>query len=225
MKTLRSEGKAWALQTIQFTFGLLIMAAVTSSFAADEPYRAPRWSLELKGGQFEPDLEFYEQFYGDDQSTYWAVNGAYRFNNWVELGAELGYSRESGQGALGDGGSLGGKVDYTLMPLSVYVNLRYDRSFNQLFVPYIGAGLVTAWYRQEIDQQANREGRADFGGAARAGLQLLLNRLDPRGADAVRDGERFKALVFIEAQTFATEIDGIDLGGQNYLLGLRFEFD
>lgn len=208
-------------------FLLMLFVAASSAARADsgDQYRAPRWSLELKGGQFKPDLDLYEQFYGDDQNTYWAVSGAYKLSNWIELGAELGYSEDRGKGILGNTGTTGGKVKYTLVPLSVYVNLRYDRSFTQLFVPYIGAGITTAWYRQEIDQQSEREGRADVGLAARAGLQLLLNRLDPRGADTLTDDRRFKASLFLEAQTFSTEIDSIDLGGAAYLLGLRFEFD
>lgn len=223
-------GLAMSVKSLAFVLLTLLLLSAGAAIASDNEvnesrYKAPRWSLELKGGRFEPDLELYETFYGSDKSTYWAVDAAYRFASWVELGAELGYSNDKGQGFLPNNGQLGGQVEYTLVPLTVYVNLRYDRSPDQLFVPYIGAGLVTAWYRQRIDSQSDREGRTDVGAAARAGVQLLLNRIDQRGAASLNGSRRFKAFLFLEAQTFTAEIDDIDLGGDVYLLGLRFEFD
>jgi len=193
--------------------------------AGQDSFRAPRWAMEIKGGQFKPDLDLYKDFYGSDKTTYWALNGAFRFNNWLELGAELGYSNDKGVGLLPNNGQLGGQVRYTLVPAQVFVNFRYDASPRQLFVPYAGIGLVTAWYRQKIDQQDDREGRTDLGGAARAGVQLLLNRLDRRGADTVRGDRRLRTWLFAEAQVFSAEIDNIDLGGELFLVGLRFEFD
>ena len=204
----------------------LLIAAMPVSAAESDTYKAPRWAFEFKGGQFKPDLEFYEDFYGSDKNTYFAIGGAYRFTNWLELGAEVGYSKDKGQGLLPNNGQLGGQVEYTLVPLTVFLNFRYDRTPNQLFVPYAGVGLATAWYRQKIDNQSDREGRSDVGGAARAGLQLLLNRIDTRGAATVSGGDRrFKAFLFLEGQVFKAEVDDIDLGGEIYLLGLRCEFD
>ena len=120
----------------------LSRVADTVSTAPVLPYRAPRWAMELKGGLFTPDLEDYEQFYGDDDSTLWGVSLGYRITNWLEVGGELGYTSEKGVGSLPGGGGSGGSVRYTLLPLQLFVNLRYDRSFRQLLVPYAGVGLV-----------------------------------------------------------------------------------
>lgn len=184
----------------------------------------PRWALEFKGGIFEPDLPDYETFYGSDDNGLWAVAGAYRFYNWLELGLELSYARDNGTGILGDEDSLGGDVEYTLVPLQLFVNLRYDVTPDQLFVPYAGVGLAMAWYQQKISQQGDRDGTSDIGGAARAGLQLSLNRLMPNTVTYSRGDQLLKSYVFLEAQYFSTEKDGIDLGGNAYLLGLRLEF-
>jgi len=186
-------------------------------------YVAPRWALELKGGQYQPDLELYDTFYGDDKNSYWAIASAYRLTNWLELGAELAYSNDEGTGMFAANGNLGGRVDYTLMPLQLFLNVRYDASPDQLFVPYAGIGIVSAWYQQKIDQQPNREGRSDIGGSARAGIQLQLTHLDP--SVARNKSSKFKTYVFLEAQVFSTRVDGIDLGGEIYLLGLRFEYE
>ena len=215
--------------------GILVLAMVmTPARAADDTsqaqtqpglYTAPRWALELKGGQYKPDLELYQTFYGDDKNSYWAIAGAYRFTNWLELGAELAYSNDEGMGALPVNGILGGKVDYTLMPLQIFLNVRYDASPDQLFVPYAGIGIVSAWYKQKIDQQPDREGRSDIGVSTRVGVQLQLTNLDPSVARNKSVSRSFKTYVFLEGQVFSTEVDGVDLGGEIYLLGLRFEYD
>ena len=81
------------------------------------------------------------------------------------------------------------------MPAHVFVNFVGKTADDQLFVPYAGAGLTMAYYRQEVDDQSTRDGRTDVGYNARAGLQVLLNRLDQRTArrlrgDAVHAGRR-----------------------------------
>jgi opacity protein-like surface antigen len=188
-------------------------------------YVAPRWALEFKGGKYKPDLDLYETFYGDDKNTFWAITGAYRFKNWLELGAELGYTNDEGVGVLPNNGILGGQVDYTLMPLQIFLNIRYDASPGQLFVPYAGIGVVTAWYKQKIDLQPERTGRTDIGASARVGVQLQISNSDRRGATYLHGSRRLQTYLFLEGQIFSTEIDDIDLGGEVYLLGLRFEFD
>lgn len=190
-----------------------------------DSYRAPRWAFEFKGGKYKPDLEEYATFYGDDKNTIWAIAGAYRFTNWLELGAELAYANDEGVGVLPNNGILGGQVDYSLMPFQLFLNFRYDQSANQLFVPYAGVGIATAWYKQKIDQQPDREGRADIGGAARVGLQVQITNSDRHGATYLHGNRRLQSYLFLEGQVFSTEVDNIDLGGEIYLLGLRLEFD
>jgi opacity protein-like surface antigen len=223
----------WGLLRAFLAVSLWSVSAVTWSAdqAAVDPqeetaeYAAPRWALEFKGGKYKPDLERYKEFYGSDTNTFLAIGGAWRVNNWFELGGELGYSKDRGVGLLQNSGETGGSVKYTLMPLQLFANFRYDRSLNQLFVPYAGIGVVTAWYRQEIDQQPDRKGRTDVGGSARVGLQLLLNRLDKGSAQYLRGDRRLRSYLFLEGQYFSTKVDGIDLGGEIFLLGLRMEFD
>jgi opacity protein-like surface antigen len=215
----------WSLLRIFLAVSLWSVSAVTWSADQAAAYAAPRWALEFKGGKYEPDLENYKEFYGSDTNTFLAIGGAWRVNNWFELGGELGYSKDRGVGLLPNSGETGGNVKYTLMPLQLFANVRYDRSLNQLFVPYAGIGLVTAWYRQEIDQQSDRKGRTDVGGSARVGLQLLLNRLDKSSAQYLRGDRRLRSYLFLEGQYFSTKVDGIDLGGEVFLLGLRMEFD
>ena len=172
----------------------------------------------------EPDLPLYEDFYGDDRNGYFSAAFGYQFKRWLELGGELGYSRDKGVGAQPGNAQLGGEVVYTLIPAHLFVNFHGKSNHNQLFVPYAGVGLTMAYYKQDIESQPNRDGRTDLGYNARAGLQLLLNRLDTRTSDRVSPNGEFQSYLFVEGQWFSAKADGADLGGVTYLIGLRMEW-
>ncbi len=210
---------------LRFILPRLLVATLltlgSTSAVADEP---TPWIGALKGGLFEPDLDDYETFYGDSQTGFFGLAFGYQFRPWLELGGEVGGMRDSGVGLQPGNGELGGSVDYTLIPAHVYVNLVGKRDHRQLLVPFAGAGLTTAYYRQEIATQPDRDGRTDLGYNARAGVKLLLDRLDPASANALSRSGGVQTYLTFEVQWFSTEVDGIDLGGLTYLLGLRFEW-
>ncbi|MGI9307984.1 MAG: hypothetical protein ACR2P6_01900, partial [Gammaproteobacteria bacterium] len=133
-------------------------AALAENGAFSMTRTSPRWAVEVKGGLFEPDLDEYETFYGSDDTGYWGLAGAFRIYNWLEIMGELGFSQDNGTGALINTGTQGGSVEYTLVPAQLLVNFRYDATFDQLFVPYLGVGIAAAYYRQDIDQQNERTG-------------------------------------------------------------------
>lgn len=191
------------------------------SNAGDRP---PPWMFELKGGWFEPSLDAYTEFYGSSDTGYLSIASAYRFRKWLELGGELGYMNDSGTGILTESGTPGGEVDYTLIPATIFVNFRGNFAAVPWFVPYAGLGITAAYYKQKIKGQSDRTGTTDVGPNLRAGLQFLLNGLDPGTAAQAASGGLQNSYLFIEAQTFETKIDGIDLGGDLLLLGIRLEF-
>ena len=201
-----------------------LLTAVAAS-AEEPPLQSPRWMLELKGGQYEPDLDDYDTFYGSDHTTFGALALAYRLNRWVEFGGELGYFEDEGVGQLPRNELLDGSTTYNLMPVQAFVNVRGEFWEDQLFVPYAGAGLAMAFYKQEIDDQSDRDGNTDLGYSVRAGVALSFNRLDPGAVRAAAGSPLKKTYAFLEAQQISAEQDDIDLGGIVYMLGLRFEFD
>lgn len=207
--------------TLAWLIVVLVLTLGSTLSAADEP---TPWVGELKGGKFEPDLDDYATFYGDKRTSLFALAFGYQFRPWLELGGQLGGMQDSGVGLQPGSGQLGGSVDYTLAPAHVYVNLIGKRDHRQLFVPYAGAGLTTAWYRQEIANQETREGRTDLGYNARAGVMLLLDRLDPSSAYELSPDGGLQSYLTFEVEWFSTDVDGIDLGGVTYFLGLRFEW-
>ncbi len=201
--------------------GAATALALPATSLAAEP---TPWLFEIKGGLFEPDLPLYREFYGDDQNGYFAGAFGYQFRRWLEIGGEVGYARDSGAGLQPGNDEPGGRVRYTLVPAHLFLTLLGKAGDEQLFVPYAGAGLTMAYYKQDIETQPNRDGRTDLGYNARAGLQLLLNRLDRRTAYRVSPEGGFQSYLFVEAQWFTAEVDNTDLGGVTYLLGLRFEW-
>ncbi len=209
------------------TFAALAATVSTDVRAADDSRLtqppASRWAVELRAGRFEPDIEEYARYYGSNRSRELGLSFAWRYRNWLEFGGSLGRSRDTGAGLLPDG-SLGGDVEYVVMPAQAFVGLRWDRGGHPLLVPYLSIGVVRAYYSQRVDFQPRRRGRTDAGAGLRAGVQLSLDRLDPRNVAHYGDSVLKRSFLFLELQRFSTEIEGVELGGDVYSLGARFEF-
>ena len=204
--------------------GMLFALSVGGQVFAREHAAVAHWAFEIKGGKFKPDLELYKEFYGSDTVNYFAGTVAYRPSDWYEVGGELGYMHDSGVGILAQNQTLGGSVKYKLAPAHLYISGFGRFVPEQWVVPYVGVGMTMAWYQQDIDSQPSRSGRTDLGYNVKGGLQLLLNRIDRHTANRAVQGGLINTYLFIEGQYFSTKVDGIDLGGVTYLLGLRLEF-
>jgi len=191
---------------------------------ADEPTVPPRWSFEFKGGRFHPQLPDWKRYYGSDSMNHFAMALGFMPLRALELGAELGYAYDEGQGLLPSSGALGGDVTYTLVPAHVYILLRGAFMEGQWMIPYAGGGWSRAYYKQEVMAQQEHKGHAD-GWNARAGLQLLLNPLDPGSAKDIKKAYGIDyTYLTLEVQKFSATIDGMELGGKSYLLGVRIEY-
>lgn len=220
---------------------LLVLLLMPSVVRAAEPgLQRPHWSLEIKGGNFYPDIENWERYYGRNKTTHFAGSLAYKILRQLEVGIEGGYIRDKGQGSaplhkklLGQS-VLSGNVQYDLAPLQVFVLLRGVFSEEQWVVPYVGGGWTRMYYREKIENQATVRGSTD-GYHGRAGIQLLLDNIDPKAAtNFFLDFGVDHTYFFFEAQSITAKIDTVatavttsekvDLGGVSYLAGLLFEF-
>lgn len=186
------------------------------------PSPPPRWAAELKAGSFDSDLDEWDRFYDDDDI--FALALGYKPWRMVEIGLEMGQISTSGAGQLPITGDIGGEVDFRLRPAHLYLLWRGVYSENQTFVPYAGGGATRVFYRQSVPNQPSREGDVD-GSHWRAGIQLLLDRVDEPLAD---EGDRNMGInntyLFIEKQSFSADIDGVDLGGETTFIGILVEF-
>jgi hypothetical protein len=214
------------MKKIIFIFFLVLLPV--AALAADQTSDRPHWSLELKGGLFYPALSDWKQYYGSDKTDEYDLALAYKFTRRLEAGIEGGYSRSGGQGVARLHGVNAGHVVYNLYPVNVFVLYRGIVNEDQWLVPYIGGGFTRMYYQEKVDFQGSAKGHAD-GYHARAGLQFLLDGLDPSAANSFYlDDGVYHTYFFIEARYSRAMIDtssgSLNLGGKSYLAGLLFEF-
>jgi hypothetical protein len=160
----------------------------------------PSWSLELKGGRFNPAFDekgFNLSEYGGSLS--------YKLYRMLEVGA--GLRRISS-----------GDTSPHLYPLDVFVLARGKLNEDQIFVPYIGGGWTQTYYSKFREHES--------GYHARGGIQFLLDALDRASAfNLEQDNGIHNTYFFIEAERVqANTSAGIDFGGYSYHFGLLFEF-
>jgi opacity protein-like surface antigen len=212
---------------ISLAVSLVACVLAPHGVRAQEPaVESPRWTYEIRGVYFEPDLDLFETFYGDDTDTYLGIAGTYRLRDRIELGAEYGLMKETGVGLLTESGTLGGSVELRLDPLHVFANAIFQRTSEQRVVPYAGAGLLVMRYEQKVDFQPDIEGRTDVGWSARAGVRFRVKTHESTRTSSTASGSPYwRAFVFLEAQRMSAEVDDIDLGGDAVVVGFRMEFN
>jgi hypothetical protein len=212
---------------------LVILLVTPAAIRAAEPAPlVPHWSVEVKGGYFYPDIDNWKTFYGNDKTWHYAGSLAYKVLRQVELGIEGGYIKDRGLASaplnsiLFGRPVLTGRVNYELAPLNVFVLFRGVFNENQWLVPYAGGGWTRIYYREQTEAQGTARGSAD-GYHGRAGLQLLLDEIDPRAAhNLYTDYGIHHTYLFGEIQVTDVKVGtpSINIGGKSYLMGLLFEF-
>lgn len=209
-------------------FFLLFLIPITVQ-AADPVLQKPHWSLEVKGGRITPDISNWKEYYGRDSTGHYAGTLAYKIFRQLEAGIEGGYIRDVGQGYAPGHQMITGNVKYELAPLSVFALFRGVFNEDQWVVPYAGGGWTRVYYKERIEFQPIVRGSAN-GYHARAGVQLLLDGIDPRAAtNLFLEYSVHHTYFFIEAQSISAKITdaagvSVDLGGTSWLGGLLFEF-
>lgn len=204
---------------------LLLVPAVV--LAEDTTADRPHWSFEFKGGYFYPEIDNWKTFYGQDRTSQYAGSLAYKLLRQVEAGIELGYIFDRGRGYAPLNNIMTGRVKYELAPINAFVLLRGIFTEGQWLVPYVGGGYTKLLYRESIEGQGTVRGSV-AGSHARAGLQLLLDELDPSAANNLyQDYGVLHTYFFVELEMTRARLDSptvVDLGGKSYLAGFLFEF-
>ena len=71
----------------------LLSARASAQASAFTALDSPRWTYEIRGVYFRPDLDNFSTFYGDNHSNYFGIAGTYRFGDRLELGGEVVVSK------------------------------------------------------------------------------------------------------------------------------------
>ena len=212
----------------RIVLGVLFVSIMMSlsAQAAEQDLDRPHWSLELKGGIFVPAIENWGTYYGRRDTSEYGGSLAYKIIRQIEVGLEGSYIRDEGRGFAPGHGSVTGNVTYELAPLNVFVLARGVFRENQVLIPYAGGGWTRMYYREKIEAQSTIRGSAD-GYHGRAGLQFLLDAVDPRAAhNLYSDYGIHHTYLFGEVQVTKVNVGtpSINIGGKSYLAGLLFEF-
>jgi hypothetical protein len=209
---------------------LLFVLAPALGHAADPGVDRPHWSVEIKGGSFEPALPDFQKFYGKKNMTEFAGSLAYKVIRQIEVGLSAGYLQAKGRGNAPINVTTAGSVTYKLAPVNAFVLFRGVMSEEQWLVPYAGGGLTRLYYQERIEGQDTINGSVD-GYHARGGLQFVLDSLDAKSANAMlKDyGVYHTSFIFEVEYTHAvvkatSSTPEANLGGTAYLMGLLFEF-
>jgi len=205
---------------------VVLLAIPAVAPAAESAPLRPHWSLEIKGGYFYPDIDNWKAFYGDDKTSHFAGSLAYKVVRQVEFGVEGGYIKDRGQAFAPVSAVITGNVVYEVFPLNIFILVRGVFSEKQWVVPYAGGGWTRMYYAEKIEGQATVRGSAD-GFHGRAGLQFLLDDIDPRAAyNLYADYGIHHTYFFSEVQVTDVKVGtpSVNIGGISYLGGFLFEF-
>ena len=204
-----------------FLFFIIVPSLAHAQDSATSP---PHWSLEIKGGIFEPALSNFSQFYNQHYMPEFAMSLAYKIMRQVEVGVEGGYLTAHGTALAPLHGTTAGSATYNLFPASAFVLFRGVMSEQQVIVPYAGGGYTKMFYNESVSNQSTVKGSAD-GYNARGGLQFLLDGLDSSAANNLEMSFGINhTYFFLEVQYIHAVTAGTNLGGTGYLAGLLFEF-
>lgn len=221
-----------ANQLVQLVTLILISALLINSAHAKSANKEnvgvekPNWTFEFKVGRFEPDIDNWETFYGNDYTHDLAGAFSYKLLQQIEFGLQGGWIRDRGQGFLPSNNIAGGRVKYQLFPLNAFVLFRGIYAPNQWFVPYIGGGFSRTYYKINIENQSNIDG-AENGTHYRAGIQFLLNNINKKGTRNLRKSYGIiNTYFFIEVQKLKAEVDSLnlDIGGKSTMMGVLLEY-
>ncbi len=196
---------------------------------AETDLERPHWSLEAKGGLFIPALDNWSAAYGRRDAPEYGGSLAYKITRQFEVGIEAASIVARGQAFAPLHGTTAGSVTYDAYPLNAFVLMRGVFSENQWLIPYAGGGWTRMFYREKVSGQGIARGSVD-GYHARAGIQILLDGIDPSAANSFYlEYGVYHTFLFIEAERIKANVDtatsgSVDLGGTSWLSGFLFEF-
>lgn len=209
---------------------LLLTAAVVpgAAEAKDPDAKGERKGhVEFRYGLFDiEDPNIRDVLTHNRQDLLWLEVGPHIIQQ-VEVKAGLGFFQEYGNSVLRQGGTTNDNVGLTALPLSLNATLRGDFWNNQMLVPAVGAGIEMWPWKQEPYQGSGSLSGLKTGWHWNAGIQLLLDRLDPRSASKfrVRTGvdDTYLTLEYRD-QTVGDENNGLYYSGRVFGFGLKFDF-
>ena len=193
---------------------------------ADSTSKTPEFTFELQGGTYQPADENWESYYGSSSMLEMSMSFAYRVFSVLDLGTSISFGQDKGVGVLPLSQLRAGNVSYEMMPIDFYAVLRARFSHRQWIVPYAGGGYTRFFYRQSIDGEGFARGSVNAL-HARAGLQFLLDPLEPDAARGIYQNYGvINSYLVLEGKMIKAEAGTpvVNLGGISYRMGFLVEY-
>lgn len=199
-----------------YILNLLALISITICFASVPAVMAqdiPNASICVKGGEFEPD--------------HWPLNTGYDFGD-----QGVGYAEVAVSWIIHQTFEVGAEVGHTsyLIPVDIDARYRFNYRDNQVLVPFLGGGFDFYYLRDEevIPKKDRDDDKWKYGAHTAFGVQILL---DYFGSGQAREMKRnwgiINTYLNLEAKYSVVNNfgnDKLDLGGNIYTAGLRFEY-
>jgi hypothetical protein len=201
---------------------LVLLIFVTSTQGAE----LPAWSVSVKAGEYQPSAAGYDNQYGP-RGFRGDVELGYKITRKIEMGLSVGYFSDNAFVYSTSGRASALTQQLTLIPAQLYMIYQLEFEDNQLLVPYIGGGYTHITYRHAVEGQDTAFG-GKGGYHARAGMKLLLNRLEPNSANKLYENWGVAHTYFLLEGQYAHVSDfedsSINLGGWSYFGGIQLDF-
>ncbi len=205
----------------------LVVAAPAHAKDPDVARSERKGNFQFRYGLFDMDDPNINKVMGDTPNeVLWLEVGPHLLPQ-VEVTAGMGWFQEIGNAVLSSGGTSDDNVMITALPFNLNLNLRADFAKNQVIVPAVGASFEVWPWKQEPYRGSSKISGMKTGWSWNAGVQLLLDRVDPRAASKlrVRTGiEDTYLTISYRAQEIGNASEGLVYSGSVIGFGLKLDY-
>ncbi len=161
-----------------FSRAVFVSLFLLSASSLNAKERTPQWwSLEMKGGAWMPLDQTTKNFFGNCCEPTGMVEFGFLYKSKLGVEVGVGYTGAGGKAIGGISGAVSGDgFDFTMIPIQNSVTFRADFKEDQLFVPYVKAGLDYVIFRENV--QGDVTSGVKLGLHTTGGVQILLDKIE-----------------------------------------------
>lgn len=219
------DKKIWLIVFILFSGHLLFSKPV---FALEQSLNPEHFTLELRSGLWIPTRAQVKQFFSPCCNPVGEIEFGYIWQNRYNVILAVGGTYLTGKSiGLTSGRSSGDKFSLIMIPVRADFAYRFDYSPDQLFVPYLRAGLDSVYFRESSTGSDGTVQGDKIGLHAAGGLAILLDKVDESTSlETSGSGINDVYLTFEGRFAYISSFSatGLDLTGFYPYAGLMFQF-
>ena len=221
----KSKGIPIVLLAAGMSLFPVFLSGGQNAFAFDFNTTGISWSIE--GGYFIPTGDRIKDAY--DEGFIGKFNITWLNYTNFETSAGVGLVHMDGSG-LDENGKQVDSVSAELMyvPVDFTVKFRFQESKTQLLIPYLGGGIIGAYYKEKLENRSSDETGWTYGFEGLVGLRFSLSSLAPKDMSSFNRTIGSKdAFLFIEGNYSSINrfgSDDFDLGGIGIMGGLEIKY-